>query len=300
LLDKRKGRATLNMDEARELGTLYRAVASDLALSRRDYGNQRVTAFLNQLLTRAHSYIYQQDTGDVRQIFRYFTYTLPHTFRQTWIFTLVAFLMFIVPAVVGFHLGHTDPDPITDMLGLGAQRQTLADHETWTDIAPGDRPGASAFIMQNNIRLAILAFGGGTVFGLFAVYILGFNGLFIGTILGLAVHYDMGQSLLGFMFAHGVIELTVIFISAGAGLQLGWALLNPGPYTRRDALGLASRRAVILVMAAIPLLVIAGLIEGLISPANLGFATHAAVGIVSGIILFAYLGLVGRRQSRQS
>jgi uncharacterized membrane protein SpoIIM required for sporulation len=156
----------------------------------------------------------------------------------------------------------------------------------------------SAFIMSNNVRVAILAFGGGIAWGLFSVYVLAMNGLTVGAVLGLAANYDMGPTLIGFMVAHGVIELSVIFIASGAGLQLGWALLNPGRYTRRDALGLASRRAVTLVLAAFPLLAIAGLIEGFLSPSSASYGVRLGVGIVSGIVLYAYFLLAGRQQKQ--
>jgi uncharacterized membrane protein SpoIIM required for sporulation len=103
-------------------------------------------------------------------------------------------------------------------------------------------------------------------------------------VLGMAAHYGLGQSLLGFVIGHGVIELSVIFIAGGAGLQLGWALLNPGRYTRRDSLAIAARRAVMLVLSAIPLLVIAGLIEGLFSPSDAPFEAHVLVGVTTPVL----------------
>ena len=292
LIDKRKGRDSLSAQEVRELGVLYRAVTSDLALARRDYPGQRVTIFLNQLLTRTHTFIYQQDVSDLKPLLRFFTHELPQTFRRTWPFTLIAFVLFILPALVGYRLAYVNPD-IAEPLGLADERQILAEHSTWTDIPENKRPYASAFIMSNNIRVALMAFGGGMAFGLFSVYVLAMNGLIVGAVVGLAAHYGMGQPLLGFMFGHGVIELSVIFIASGAGLQIGWALLNPGRYTRRNALGIAARRAVTLALAAIPLLIIAGTIEGLFSPSNAPFATHVAVGVITGIVMYAYLGLAG-------
>ncbi len=297
LINQHKGRKPLNAREVHELGTLYRAVTSDLALARRDYSDQRVTLFLNQLLTRTHSFIYQQDVSDFRQLVRYFTHRIPQVFRQTAVFTLVAFLLFIVPAITGYRLAYTNPDS-ADMLGLAAQRESLADQETWTDIPLEERPFMSAFIMSNNIRIAILAFGGGVSFGLFTIYILMMNGLTIGAVMGLAAHYGMGQPLLAFIIGHGVIELSVVFIAGGGGLQLGWALLNPGPYTRRDSLALAARRAVTLAVVSIPLLIMAGLIEGFISPSELPFLMRAGVGIGSGILLYSYLSLTGRSTTK--
>jgi len=288
LLIRGKGRTPLNSAEVHELGLLYRAIISDLAVARRDFPNQRVTLFLNQLLTRTHSYIYQRDVTDFRPLTRYFTFQLPDVFRRTVIYTIIAFLMFLVPAIIGYHLADSNP-AVANVLGLSEERSTLANQDTWTNIPTENRPYASAFIMSNNIHIAILAFAGGITFGVLTVYILATNGLIIGATLGLAAHYGMGLSLSTFVVGHGVIELSVVFISGGAGLQLAWALLNPGAYTRRDALSLAAQHAVVLATSAVPLLIVAGLIEGFLSPTSLSFATHAAVGLGTGILLYAYL-----------
>src|SRR5260221_13787694 len=134
-------------------------------------------------------------------------------------FTLASFLLFRIPALIGFRLTYTNPDAAAS-LGLEQERQTLANNATWTDIPVNARPYAASFIMSNNIRVALLAFGGGIAIGLFSVYLLVTNGLSVGAVLGLAVHYNMGQVMLGFIVGHGVIELNVIFIAGRAGLQL--------------------------------------------------------------------------------
>jgi uncharacterized membrane protein SpoIIM required for sporulation len=299
LLARRRGRESLTADEVRELGKLYRAVTSDLAIARRDYPQQRVTTFLNQLTLRTHSFIYQQDVSDLRPLLRYWTHTLPQTFRETWLFTLVAFLMFFIPAAIGFTLAANNPS-IATTLGLEAQREMLAESDIWTDIPVESRPYASAFIMTNNIRVAILAFGGGVGFGLFTAYVLMTNGLVIGGVLGLAAHYGMAGSLVEFMLGHGMIELSVIFIAGGAGLQLGWALLNPGAYSRKDALSLAARRAITLLLCAFPLLIVAGLIEGFISPSDLPFLSKLIVSLLTGVVLYGYLILTNRKIHEQN
>lgn len=296
LIAAHRGQRRLNAREVYELGTLYRAVASDLALARRDYPQQRVTAYLNQLLMRTHSTIYQQDVSDLGQFARYFTQRIPQVFRETAVFTLAVFLLFLLPAIIGYRQAMIDPS-FVDMLGLGAERAILEARETWTDIPADERPFASAFIMANNIRVALLAFGGGVSFGVFTVYILATNGLFIGAVLGLAARYGMGEALGGFVIGHGVIELSVVFMAGGAGLQLGWALLNPGTYTRKDALALAARKAVTLAVLAIPLLIIAGLIEGFISPSGLPVWVRAGVGVGSGALMYGYLLLAGRESA---
>jgi uncharacterized membrane protein SpoIIM required for sporulation len=194
----------------------------------------------------------------------------------------------VLPALIAFRLAYANPE-IAATLGLDAQREALADHTTWTDIPVQDRPYVSAFIMSNNIRIAILAFGGGMIFGLFAAYLLVLNGILFGAILGLAFHYDMGMELLDFVVAHGFLELSVIFISGGAGLQIGYSLINPGLHSRRDAVNLAALRAVPLIVIAIPSLVIAGLIESFLSPTNTPFLMKTLVGLGAVMLLYGYL-----------
>ncbi len=293
LLARHKGPHRLTAAEVRELGTLYRAVTSDLAQARRDYEGQKVTLFLNQLLTQVHSVIYQSDRSNLRDLLHYFTHTIPQAFRATGIYTLFAFLMFMIPATIGFTLAYENP-AVADPLGLTSVRDTLANHSIWTDIPVEERPYASAFIMGNNIRVALLAFGGGVLLGVFSVYLLASNGLIIGATFGLAVHYGFGGALLDFVFAHGVIELSIIFMSGGAGLRIGWGLINPGIRSRRDALNLAAQQAVPIAVLSIPMLIVAGTIEGFVSPASDPFAIKALVGVVSGGLMYVYLLSAGR------
>ncbi|NDJ78261.1 MAG: stage II sporulation protein M [Chloroflexi bacterium] len=237
--------------------------------------------------------------SNLQRFTSYFFEIIPHTFRQTVRFTLAAFFLFALPALIGFRFGYVNPD-IAPVLGLETQREALADQTTWTDIPVEQRPYASAFIMSNNIRLAIAAFGGGMAFGLFAAYILVVNGVVIGAVLGLAFHYGLGMELLDFVFAHGWLELSVIFISGGAGLQIGTALIDPGRYSRRNAVNLAAQRAVPLMVIVIPALVVAGLIEGFVSPSSLSIPIKAGVGLATIIVLFGFLGFGGQSKSSAS
>jgi len=136
--------------------------------------------------------------------------------------------------------------------------------------------------------------------GLLTLLVLATNGLIMGGLLGLTAHYGVGFSLATFMVGHGVIELSVIFIAGGSGLMLGWALLRPGLLRRRDALAVASQDAVRLLLGAAPLLIIAGLIEGFVSPAeNIAWQVKWGIGIATGVLLYAYLLLAGREKRVQ-
>jgi uncharacterized membrane protein SpoIIM required for sporulation len=95
----------------------------------------------------------------------------------------------------------------------------------------------------------------------------------------------MSRDLWSFVCPHGSLELPAIFIAGGAGLRLASGMLFPGLYSRRDSIARAGREAVRLVAGIIPMLVIAGTIEGFFSPS----ATPAGLKFAVGAMLFTLL-----------
>ncbi len=300
LLDRSESNVRrLAPDEIQELSRLYRAATADLALAQRDFPRHRVTAYLNQLVARGHAVVYQGEPLALRRLRHFVVAGFPRTVRQTGPFILAAALFFIVPALLAGLVTNWNPDAARWL--LPPQVETLIpmieEQELWTDIPVEERPYTSSFIMSNNIQVTFLAFAGGMLLGLFTVYIMLMNGLVLGGLTGLTAHYDVGLELWIFVIGHGVVELTVIFIAGGAGLAVGWSILRPGLLRRRDSLALAARRAVRLIIGCIPLLVLAGAIEGFISPnETLPAPVKWAVGLGTGLLLYGYLLLAGRER----
>ncbi len=286
----------LSADELRELGHLYRQATSDLAVARRDFGGHAVCDYLNDLVARAHSMIYRGRGARMRHMLDFFTTTFPRAFRATWGYTLASFLMFLLPALVGFGIAYRDPEALALIIpGIeGVIADIRAEREWWKSMNEQGRAASASLIMTNNIRVSFLAFAGGVLFGTLTLYVLALNGILLGGVAGAAQLFGFANNLWGFVAAHGVIELSVIFIAGGAGLQIGWSILRPGLLTRRAALVVAARRAVQLLLGCVPLLVIAGIIESFISPSDLPLAFKLSVALGSGILLYGYLILAGR------
>lgn len=303
LLDKsRTGLSFLSASEIQQLGQLYRQATSDLAIARRDFPRHPVNEYLNGLVARGHGAIYRQSATPGQALVTFFTTTFPQTFRATWAYTLASFLMFFLPALLAFVLVYRDTENAS-LLVPGVEpviADIRAGEEWWLSINESGRAASSALIMTNNIRVTFLAFAGGVLLGFLTLYVLAQNGLLIGTVAGAAQRFDFADNLWGFIAAHGMVELSVIFIAGGAGLQLGWAIFRPGLLTRRAALVVAARRALNLLLGCVPLLVIAGMIEGFISPSALPIAAKLAVSFGSGILLYGYLILAGRAASAAS
>ena len=304
LLDKsQKNIEHLSPEEVKHMGVLYRAVTSDLALAQRDFPRERTTLYLNQLVARGHAILYQSEPLAIKRIINYVRFGFPQTFRATWPFFLISFLLFMVPALITGYLMSSDPEYAFWLMPAQAEQliPILEENELWIDVAPNERPIFSSFIMTNNIRVAILAFAGGAAAGLFALFVLVNNGFVIGGTFGLAGAYGLGFDLFTFAIGHGVIELTTIFIAGAAGLQLGWGIINPGLLNRRDSMVLSARVAMKLIVGCIPLLIIAGIIEGFVSPNDsIPVVAKWLVGLITGLFLYGYLLFAGRRSDPQS
>jgi uncharacterized membrane protein SpoIIM required for sporulation len=152
----------------------------------------------------------------------------------------------------------------------------------------------SSYIMTNNIKVSFLAFAGGILLGLLTLFMLFNNGLMIGVAALAVARHGTALGFWGFVAPHGVIELPAIFIAGGGGLMLGYALVNPGEYSRRTALGLAGRDAVQLVFGVVAMLVIAGIIEAFFSPTVILPALKLVVAAVTFAAEITYFAFAGR------
>jgi uncharacterized membrane protein SpoIIM required for sporulation len=288
----------LHREEVRELGRNYRRTSSDLAVARAESRDPRLINYLNSLVIRAHGRIYQADPQGGSRIKQFFARDFPQTFRRTWAYTAVSFAVFALFSVIGFVGTKYDPE-FSELMGVPpAFRELYVENKVhwWEDLNEANQVGASE-IMTNNVRVTIATFAYGALFGVGTLYSLAFNGAVNAAVLALTYRAGYGNDLLTFMVGHGVIELSCIFIAGGAGLLIGTALLMPGNLSRADALKSRGKDAVILMMGVAVLLVVAGTIEGFISPAPIRPAIKFSIGALTGLALYSYLLLAGRDEA---
>ena len=288
----------LHREEVRELGRIYRRTASDLAIARAESRDPRLINYLNSLVIRAHGRIYQADAQGGSRIKQFFAHDFPQTFRRTWRYTAVSFSVFAVFSVIGFLGTKYDPE-FSELVGVPpAFRELYIENKVhwWEDLNEANQVGASR-IMTNNVQVTIFTFAYGALFGVGTLYTLAFNGAVNAAVLALTYRAGYGNELLTFMIGHGVIELSCIFIAGGAGLLIGSALLMPGDLSRADALMSRGKDAIRLMMGVAVLLVVAGIIEGFISPAPIPPAIKFSIGAITGLALYSYLLLAGHDEN---
>jgi uncharacterized membrane protein SpoIIM required for sporulation len=281
------------------MAALYRRATADLARAQRDWPGEPVQRYLNGLVARGHGIVYRRGGSAWQRIRQFYSETLPRTYRESWPFVVAAAALMFVPAIVTFIVVLANPDAAY-AIAPPQLIDSVRHHQLWTQIPPDQRVADAGLIMTNNIFVSMLAFAFGVFFGIPVMWVMISNGISLGGLFGLTQAYGLGGGLFDFVIAHGVLELSIVITQGAGGLMMGWALISPGNRKRTDALVIAGRRAFTLLLGLAPLLVIAGTIEGNISPSDAPFALKVFIGVSTGALLYSYLLLTGRPRLRES
>ena len=284
----RRSVSALTPGELQELALLYRQTASDLSTVREDVTSTQLTIYLNQLMGRAHNLIYMGRRARPKGIWTFYRSSYPAIFRETLPDTLTAFIIFFAAGVVSFLAAMADPSFARYLLGPH-MIDTIEHHQMWTQSIVPVKPLASSAILTNNLTVAFSTFALGITAGIGTVWMMLLNGLMIGVVGEACWREGMSLQLWSFVAAHGVLELPAIFIAGGAGLGIARGMLFPGRLPRGASLAKAGARSVRLVLGAIPMLLIAGFIEGFVSPSNLPIPVKFALAAALGTLLVLYL-----------
>lgn len=298
--DHEGGLRSLSPEELRELASLYRVASSDLSLARARRRDD-LALYLNQLVGRAHNRLYARRAGRKLQLLDFFGTTVPATFQDCLPFWLFALGLLLAGGAAGYYATAGNPDWATVLGGGGLKEMMGAFLESdkpagqyFAETAQSmGHSGFSGFLMTNNIQVAMLCFALGIGWGVGTVFVLVRNALHLGVALGLGAHHGKLLVMLSIVAPHGVVEISAVVVAAAAGLRLGYALIDPGDYLRRDALMIAARQAGQLALGTIPMFIFAGLVEGLLSPLSTGpfqsDQVRLAFGALSGIALYLWL-----------
>lgn len=285
----------LSKTEVREFGELYRRAATDLAIARAETRDPKLVNYLNSLVIRAHGKIYRSEGEGVGIVRRFFVREFPETFRANLGYMAVAGAVFFIFAIFGFVASANDPD-FTHFVGLSGVTDLISSNNYWWLHINEANPVAAGFISSNNILVSFRAFAMGALLGVGAFYDIAFFGAHVGSVFGACLNLNppFAAELGSFVVAHGVIEISTVFFCGGAGMMIGYSIINPGDLTRTQALKKKGVEAIKIVIGSACFLLIAGFIEGFISPASLPAGVKIATGVLTGILMYGYLFLVGR------
>src|ERR1700741_3947684 len=291
------GLGQLSRAELQEMALLYRQVAADLSVLRQDATARTYADHVNQLLARAHHIIYSGKKATLASLFRFLRDEYPAIFQKQLRYVALSLLVSVAWGVLGAVITSARPEFMRHFVGP-AMISTMERHEMWTKSVVSIAPMASSYIMTNNLTVNFVTFAGGIVFGLGTFWFLYRNGMMLGVI-GAACHqYGMSLALWSFVAPHGSLELPAILIAGGAGFRLGHAMLFPGSLRWRDSVARGGIEATQLVSGIIPMLIIAGSLEGFFSPSHAPVWLKFTVGGLLFALLLLWLFRPGRPRPR--
>ncbi len=277
----------LGPDGVRRLGALYRSVAADLALARREFAGEPVVAQLTDLVGQARPLVYANErrSGSLRE---FVSHGYWRRVRERPVPLLIAALLLFGTWGLAAVWAWRDPGAALAVAPVQFQSWTEPQEDRPTPTSEESAAFASA-LFTNNIQVSILAFAAGIAAGLGSAFVLVFNGLILGVVSGLAADAGNGDLLLEWIPAHGILEISCIVVAGAAGMRMGWALVAPRRRRRGAALVAEARPAAEIVLGTAAWLVVAGFIEGFVSPSGIGLGARLAVGLLAA---GAFWGLV--------
>lgn len=290
---RRRG-SVLHPHEADELLALYDTVSGHLSVARTHFDDQTLNDSLSQLLGFARGLIYRPPPKRRNALTVFATVMFPAAVWQLRRFVLLAALVLLVPAAVtGVWL--TRSDEVRNVT-IDPEQQELIATERFEDYY-SENP-ASAWVVElftHNIQVTAIAFASGTVLVMGSWFVLYQNGLNLGVTAAVMYAADRQDIFWGLILPHGLLELSSIFLGAGAGMAIGWSVIAPGQRSRAQAIAETGMRSVVVMLGTMVCLVVAGITEAFVTPSALPAGMKVAIGAAWFVGLFGWTMGAGAR-----
>lgn len=243
-----------NVTNPEKIGELFIGITDDLSYARTFYPNRSVRVYLNNLSQRIFHILYKKRTGGRARFWKFWSEDLPAVMYSVRYELLVSFLIFGMCMLIGW---------MTAAHGASAPAYYKRDfmeyyrENTEVDFFLG--------VTINNIRIAFMTFVTGVFLGVGTLFFIMSNGVFVGMVLRWLHDLDyLGEASMS-LWLHGAMEISAIIIAGAAGLTLGRGLALPGTFPRMTSFLFSARRGITIMMAAVPLFLMAGFIEGFLT-----------------------------------
>jgi uncharacterized membrane protein SpoIIM required for sporulation len=271
----------------------FRSACSDLARARAAGYPEDLIDYLNSLTARCHNLYYVAPPFPLGRIWLFFRTLFPLAIRRNAVYVVAGLLLFYGPMAGMIGLSFVDDQVLYQIVPKsmleGVEKMYQKGHAKGR--GETDDVMMTGFYVKNNVGIAFQCFAAGIFFGIGSIFVILFNGIMIGAIVGFVAKTPSSMNLLSFIVGHGPFELTAICISGAAGLRLGFGAVITGNRRRIDSLQLAGKDAILLVLGAAAMLLIAALIEGFFSPSSLPMEVKFGFGGATALFLIWYLGI---------
>jgi uncharacterized membrane protein SpoIIM required for sporulation len=295
LLERRR----LRGPEADELVTLYQRSATHLSIVRSSAPDPALLGRLSSLVTRARSAVTGTHNPAWREVGLFFARRFPaaiYLSRRWWISTAVVTML-----VSGLLAAWVATDPrVQAAIAAPAEIRALTEpggqYETYYSSNPAG--SFAAQVWTNNAWVAATCLFLGVLGGIPVIFALWENALNLGVGAGLMSSAGRLDIFLGLVTPHGLLELTAVFVAAGAGLRLGWTVLSPGRRSRGAALAEQGRATAAMALGLACVLLVSGTIEAFVTPSPLPTWARIGIGVLAEAAFLSYIFVLGRRAAR--
>lgn len=295
-LDALARRPRLDGAAADELIERYQAGASDLSLVQATAGSTALGDRLSVSLARARLRFTGTPENPLRQLGHFALVGLPAAlYRLRWLTLAVAVATFAVASLYALWVA-ADPRVLAN---LGSEEELRALAEEGFVAYYSENPAASfaGSVWTNNAWIAAqcVAFG---ITGVWVPWVVLQNAQNLGITAAVMFAYDEADTFFLYIAPHGLLELTCVFVAAAAGLRIFWAWVSPGPRTRGAALAEDARALFAVAIGLVFFLLVAGLIEGFVTPAPWPWPVKIGIGALALGWLLTWMLVLGRRAAR--
>jgi uncharacterized membrane protein SpoIIM required for sporulation len=295
-LEELLGQRRLSGDEVDELVWLYQRVTTHLSVVRSASPDPALVGRLTTLVARARSAVTGSTVPAWTDVIRFFTVVYPAALYRSarwWVSVGVSFCL--VGLVVGIWVAR-NPD-VQATIAAPDQIRALVDHRFEDYYSSHPAGSFAAQVATNNAIVTALSLFLGPLI-LPVVWILWQNALNVGIAGGLMAGAGRLDLFFGLILPHGLLELTCVFIAAGAGLRLGWTWIDPGPRTRTQALADEGLAVGALAVGLAVTLGISGCIEAFVTPSPLPTWARIGIGASVWVAFLTYIFVLGRRAAQ--
>lgn len=297
LLDEPKG------GDVDALAAAFVETTDDLAYARTFYPGGKTEAYLNTLTADVQRRLYRTRREERGRIKRFFAVEVPLAVYEARYHLLISLALFLVAVTIGVVSQLGDAQYARSFLGDGYVDMTIENIREGRpfDVYATEKPlPMFVTITVNNVKVALRMVAAGLFTPVVVGIMLFVNGIMLGTFHTLfAQHGLLGASFLA-VWLHGTLELSMIVIAGGAGITLGSGWLFPGTLPRGVAFRRAARRALYLAITLVPILVVAGFIEGFVTRYyRMPLALNLLILAASAAYVVGYFVLLPRRRARQ-
>ncbi len=257
-----------SMASGEDLAEAYLDITSDLAYSQTHYPDSSTTNKLNELAFLLHNHIYKREPTKWSRFITIWTRELPtimYECRKSLLFSFIVFMFF---TLVGVFSQLHDAEYARLILGDSYVNMTL---ENINQGVPTHVYNTSPeiddfiYITINNLLVDLKTFVSGIFTSLGTIYILFINAIMLGSFQTFFFQQGVGWESVLAIWQHGALEIPACIISGAAGITLGHGWLFPKSYSRFEAFKRSAKKGLKIMMAIIPITIIAGFIESFIT-----------------------------------